>query len=189
MNCFPRQGKRRHKQLKNYENLLKIAILIIVKRLFSLMVLSIFLFNWIGYQLYTAIADEYANQTLITNIGQRGLQESELVTSKMPAFHICLYTKEIDADDLLEFTSGSNHSVNEIVFNLSDDLLPDHANKENQRTSFKCFNGEYYSRLDRMFTKYPDAYSSGKVPDRYLFKIPIVFLSPKDHPPQHTSCC
>jgi hypothetical protein len=153
------------------------------------MVLSLFLFNWIGYQLYTANTGQYANQTLITNIGQRGLQESELISSKMPAFHICLYTKEIDADDLLEFTTSPNHSANKVVFNMSDDFLTDHANKENQRTSFKCFNGEYYSRLDKMFTKYPDAYSSGKVLDRYLLKIPIVFLSPKDHPPQHSGYC
>jgi hypothetical protein len=152
-----------------------------VKRLLIFLALSIFLFNWIGYQLYTSVASPAS----ITYSDQRALQGADLYTVKMPVFHISLYEKEMDFDDLLEFTATPNYSVNEIYFSFSDDLFPDHANKENQRASFKCFNGEYYFGSDKLFSKYSDAYSSSKEPDRYLLNIPSVFLGPQEHPPQY----
>ena len=162
-----------------------------MKRLLTFIVLSVLLFNWIGYQLFTALADQYANQVLMAQTGQSDLQVSESVPVKMLFFHLSLYVKEMDSDDQLEFTSDPNHSTanlvlsNEAFTKLVNDLFPDHAKKENQQTSYKCFNGEYYTRQHNLLTKYPDAYSSGKMPDRYLLKIPIVFLSPIGHPPQH----
>src|SRR5664279_5206601 len=155
------------------------------------MVLLTLLFNWVGYQLFRDIAEQYANQVLMAKTGQNDLQESESVPVKMPTFHLSLYVKEMDADDLLEFTSGPNQSSanhilsNEAFTKMVNDLFPDHSKKENQQASYKCFNGEYYSRQNNLFTKYSDAHSSGKQSDRYLLKIPIVFLSPIGHPPQH----
>jgi hypothetical protein len=162
-----------------------------VKRLLTFIVLSVLLFNWIGYQLFTAIAEQYANQVLMAKTGQNDLQESESVPVKMLSFHLSLYVKEMDSDDLLEFTTGPNQSAanhimsNEVFSKIVNDLFPDHAKKENQQTSYKCFNGEYYSRQNNLFSKYPDSYTSGKKSDRYLLKIPIVFISPISHPPQH----
>jgi hypothetical protein len=157
-----------------------------VKRLFTVVVLLMLLFNWIGYQLYNTITDQVAGQNATENTGQTDdLWEPGLTPYKIPDFHISTYPKVMDFDDLFQFASRPNYSDNEIVLNISNDLLADHANKEPQRVSFKCFNGEYYSRLDRLFANYPDAYSCGKLPDRYLLKIPVVFLSPKDHPPQY----
>ena len=143
-----------------------------MKRLIIFIFLSILLFNRIGYQFPVAGTD------------QENCQKPASTTTKMPAFHIALYEKEIDFDDLLEFTSCRDYSANEIIFSLSDDLYSEPPTKENHRTTFKCFNGEYYSRLDKLFIKYPDDYLSGKIPDRYLLNISEVFISPKDHPPQ-----
>ena len=157
----------------------KIANLRLVKRLLIFLALSLFLFNWIGYQLYTTIA----SQSSIATEEKEGAVPAP-VTGKMSTIHLSLYAKELDFDDLLEFTSGKNYSVNEIYFTMSNDLFPDRACKQSQCVSFKCFNGEYYSGSDQLFSKYADAYSSGKEPDRYLLKIATVFLPPQEHPPQ-----
>lgn len=155
-----------------------------MNRLIAVAVLLILLFNWIGFQLYTTIADQYINKTSSETPDQDDSPESGEVPYKIPGFHISTYSKILDFDDLFEFESRQNYSANEIALNISNDLFPDHANKSNRNATFKCFNGEYYSRPDR-FTKYPVEYSTGKIPDRYLLKIPVIFLSPKDHPPQY----
>ena len=155
-----------------------------MKRLLILIVISILIFNWIGYQFYRAMNEENTNQAFTADTDQIAVQRASSVGDKIPGFHMIFFVKDVDFDDLFEFTATPNNSVNEIYFNIQKDLFFNHAGKENKLISFMCFNGEYYSRPDKLFTKYPDVYSSGKIPDRYLMKIPIVFLSPKDHPPQ-----
>ncbi len=155
-----------------------------MKRLFIFLAIGVFLFNWIGYQLYTEFAETDASQNLSSPSSEHKLPASSLHASKTTIFHLSLYEKEMDFDDLLEFTSTPDYSVSEIFFTLSDDLFPDHANKENQRAGFKCFNGEYYSAQSKLLAKYPDTVHSGIEPDRYLLNIPSVFLSPQEHPPQ-----
>lgn len=155
-----------------------------MKRLLIFLVLSLFLFNWIGYQLYKSISDQDVIQMLSAQTGNQNFPAKDLNSAKKPTVQISLYAKELDFDDLLEFTSTPDYSVNEIFFTLSNDLFSDHANKENEHTTFKCFNGEYYSGSDKLFSKYPDAYGTGIKPDRHLLKIPTVFLSPQEHPPQ-----
>jgi len=160
-----------------------------VKRLLIFLFLSTFLFNWIGYQLFYAVTDENAGQNQngrLNTVDRRGSASSSV---RLPNFHIALYAKELDFDDLFEFTSRPDCSGNEIILNMSGDLLPDQANKESHRASYKCFNGEYYYKPDNLFTAYPDAYSSGKTPDRYLLKIPVIFPGAQDHPPRLTAGC
>ena len=71
--------------------------------------------------------------------GQADLQESKSAPLKIPSFHLSLYVKELDSDDLLEFTSDPSHSTtnpvlsNEAFTKMVNDLLPDHAKKENQQ--------------------------------------------------------
>jgi hypothetical protein len=155
-----------------------------MKRLATIVVLLMLLFNWIGFQLFTAVADQSATQTSMEKPDQTDLMESGLLPYNVPGFHIATYPKVLDFDDLFEFEALQNFSTNEISLSISNDLFPDHA-KDNQRISFKRFNGEYYSGLDRLFIKYPGSYLSGETPDRYLLIIPVIFLSPKDHPPQY----
>jgi hypothetical protein len=137
------------------------------------------LFNWIGNQLYNTIAEQFAEQTSGAGIAQ------EQVPGKIPTCHMPFYVKEIDSDDLLEFTSSQNNPGNEIIVHVLNSLLPDRATSENRHVSYKFFNGEYYGKPDSQLSKYSGFNSSTKLPDRYLLKIPTVFLSTNAHPPQY----
>jgi hypothetical protein len=154
-----------------------------VKRLLTFLVLSLFFINCIGYQLYIFTIEKNTCQNSFHGTNPNDSRQIALNSSKNSTSQFSFFAKDIDSDDLLEFTAGQNYSANEIFLTFSSDILPDRASKGNQYTSFKCFNGEYFSRPDKLFTKYPDHFF-GKVPDRYLFKIPVIFLSAKDHPPQ-----
>ena len=155
-----------------------------MKRLLIFLVLSLFIFNWIGYQLYQSVSDQNDIQMASAQTSNQNFPALNLNAAKKTAVQISLYAKELDFDDLLEFTSTPDYSVNEIFFTLSNDLFTEHANKENQHTSFKCFNGEYYSGSGKLFSKFKDVYTNNKKPDRHSSGIPTVFLTPQEHPPQ-----
>ncbi len=108
--------------------------------------------------------------------------------NNLPDFHIALVYRDFDFDDLWEFGESHSRSANEIYFSFANGLLTDPATKENHRTSFKCFNGEYYSTTDQLLT-YPEMIGAGTLHDNYLMKFYSVYLSPKDHPPQLFSYC
>ena len=155
-----------------------------MKRLLIFLFLSALLFNWIGYQLYHSITEQIVNKNLTASPNQQDVQNPGPTPGRLPNFHIALYEKELDFDDLFEFTSGQDFSGNGTILNTPADLLPDLTNKETHRARFKCFNAEYYAKPDKLFTEFPDAYSSEETPDRYVLKIPLVFHGSLDHPPQ-----
>ena len=149
----------------------------LVKRLLTSVVLLMLFFNWIGNQLYTTIVEQYANNASNAEARQKANPD------KISGLHMCLYAKEIDSDDLLEFTGSTGHSINEIGMNLLNGLFPDRASNENRHISYKFFNGEYVGKAENEFAKYPGS-SSQNPQDRFLFKIPVVFLSTHARPPQ-----
>gem|GEM_PF-5082835 len=155
-----------------------------MKRLLIFLFLSALLFNCIGYQLYHSIAVQMVNKNLTASPNQQDVLNPGPTPGRLPNFHIALYEKELDFDDLFEFTSGQDFSGNSLIQNMPADLLPDLANKETHRARLKYFNAEYYAKPDKLFTEFPDACSSEETPDRYVLKIPLVFHGSLDHPPQ-----
>jgi len=135
-------------------------------------------FSWIGNQLYTTLAEQNAHPFSNTVSDQQANPE------KMQGFQLPLYTKDIDADDLLEFTSGQDNAQDGIEMNLVNDQFTDRSSNENKHISYRFFNGEYYGNPDDQFAKYCSTGSSSPT-DRYLLKIPSTFLSPDGQPPQH----
>ena len=155
-----------------------------MKRLLIFLFLSALLFNCIGYQLHHSITEQIVNKNLTAGPNQQDVLNPGPTPGRLPNFHIALYEKELDFDDLFEFTSGQDFSGNSLIQNMPADLLPDLANKETHRARLKYFNAEYYAKPDKLFTEFPVACSSEETPDRYVLKIPLVFHGSLDHPPQ-----
>jgi len=183
-----------------------------VKRIVAILLLSILLFNWVGYQLYTAIMEQRADKTLIANLDENNYSESDLISIKVPAVHLSYYVNSKDferVDGRVEIAGVQYNYVKRRLFNDSLELLcipnkkatqlktareeffklvndlqhPGHAKKADQHAaSFKCFNGEYYADQDQFKVQDQTAVSL-KATDHYLLKIPTVYLSRAGQPP------
>ncbi|MDP4251370.1 MAG: hypothetical protein Q8918_14795 [Bacteroidota bacterium] len=183
-----------------------------MKRIIAILLIGILLFNWVGYQLYTAIMEQHADKTLIADLDQNNYAESELISIKVPAVHLSYYVNSKDFErvdgrielegvqynyvkrryinDSLELLCIPNKkatalkSAKDDFFKLVNDLqLPGQSKKADQHTaSFKCFNGEYYAD-QAGFTLQAQAAVSLKATDRYLLQISSVSLSRAGQPP------
>ncbi len=183
-----------------------------MKRIVAILLLSILLFNWVGYQLYTAIMEQHADKTLIASLDENNYSESDLLSIKVPAVHLSYYVNSKDFErvdgkveiegvqynyvkrrlfnDSLELLCIPNKkatqfkTAREEFFKLVNDLqLPGHSKKADPHTaSFKCFNGEYYSDQDQFAIQIQTAVSQ-KAADHYLLQIPSVSLSRAGQPP------
>ena len=74
-----------------------------MKRLLIFLFLSALLFNWIGYQLYHSITEQMVNKNLTASPNQQDVLNPGPTPGRLPNFHIALYEKELDFDDLFEF--------------------------------------------------------------------------------------
>lgn len=183
-----------------------------MKRIIAILLISILLFNWVGYQLYTAIMETRADNTLIASLDENNYTESELISIKVPAVHLSYYvnTKEFERvdgkveiagvqysyvkrryiNDSLELMCIPNKRANELktaredFFKLVNDLQhPGQSKKADQHAaSFKCFNGEYYADQDA-FTLAVPASVSLKATAHYLLQIVSVSLTRAGQPP------
>jgi hypothetical protein len=183
-----------------------------VKRIASILLLGILLFNWVGYQVYTSFMEAHADQTLIANLDQNNYSEADLISIKVPVVHLSSYVnsnefERVDGkieiagvqynfvkrrlfNDSLELMCIPNQKATQLktareeFFKLVNDLQhPGNSKKADQHTaSFKCFNGEYYADQDQY--KLQDQISiSLKATAHYLLKISSVSLSRAGQPP------
>ena len=182
-----------------------------VKRTVAILLISILLFNWVGYQLYTAIMEHHADNTMIASLDQNNYSESDLISIKVPAIHLSSYvnSKEFErVDGKVEINGMQYNYVKRRLFNDSLELLcipnkkatqlksakdeffklvndlqhPGQSKTDQHAASFKCFNGEYYSDLDQFAIQGQTAVSL-KATDHYLLQIPTVFLTRAGQPP------
>jgi hypothetical protein len=183
-----------------------------VKRTAAILLLSLLVFNWIGYQLYTTILQGHADRTMVANLDQNNYSDAELISIKVPAVHLSSYvnTKEFQrvdgkieiegvqynyvkrryVDDSLELlcipnkTSTRLQTAKDEFFKLVNDLQhPGQSKKADQHaSSFKGFNGEYYAGIQRI--AFPDrSIVRLKALDHYLLQIPTVYLTRAGQPP------
>ncbi len=183
-----------------------------MKRIAAILLIGVLLFNWIGYQFYSAFMEQRADNTLIASLDQNSYSESDLISIKVPAVHLSSYVndKEFErvdgkieiegvqynyvkrrfVNDSLELMCIPNkkatqlQSAKEEFFKLVNDLQhPGQSKKADQHTtSFKCFNGEYYADQDQ-FAVQAQTTVSLKTADHYLLLIPSVSLSRAGQPP------
>jgi hypothetical protein len=183
-----------------------------VKKIAAIGLLGLLVFNWVGYQLYTAVLQVSADQTLTANIQRENYSATDLVLVKVPALHVSSYvnSKEFQPiDGKIEiqgveyhyvkrrFNEGSLEllcipnqtatrlkSASNEFFKLVNDLQhPGQSKKSDQHSnSFKGFSAEYFSNLNS-YSISSQASSSIKVRDHYLLQIPVVYLSGAGQPP------
>ncbi len=72
-----------------------------MKRIAAILLLGLLLFNWVGYELYTAILQDHADKTMIATLDQNNYSDADLISIKVPAVHLSSYvnTKEFQRVD------------------------------------------------------------------------------------------
>lgn len=183
-----------------------------MKRIAAILLLSLLLFNWIGYELYTMLLQDHADKSMVAKLDENNYSDADLISITVPAVHLSSYvnskefqrvdgTIEIEGvqynyvkrrytGESLELLCIPNHTSTSIqsakneFFKLVNDLQrPGQSKKSAQHSSsFKGFNAEYYSEM-RAFVM-PDLAMLGlKAADYYLLQIPAVYLTPSGQPP------
>jgi hypothetical protein len=183
-----------------------------VKRITAILLLGLLMFNWVGYQLYTAVLQQDADKTLIANLDQDKYADSDLILIKVPSVHISSYvnSKEFQRVDgnmeiegvqynyvkrrfnegMLELLCIPNKTATRIqsardeFFKLVNDLQhPGQSKKSDQQnTSFKGFTAEYYAETTP-FAMPGQTCVMLKASDHYLLQIPTVYLTRAGQPP------
>ncbi len=187
-------------------------MLLTVKRIAAILILGLLLFNWVGYQLYTAILQDRADKSLIANLDENNYSDADLISIKIPTVHLSSYvnSKEFERvdgkielngvqynfvkrrynDGVMELLCIPNTGVTRIqnardnFFKLVNDLQhPGQSKKSEQHnTTFKSINAGNYIGLQSFII--PDNISvSLKATDYYLLQIPDVHLTRAGQPP------
>ncbi|MEJ0081914.1 MAG: hypothetical protein WDM78_13420 [Puia sp.] len=183
-----------------------------MKRVVVILILVILLFNWVGYQLYTSIAENQANENLIAKLDKDDFSSSELISIKIPAPHLSGYENErsfervngqIEIQGIVynyvkwRYVNGSiellcipNRQVNllrsakEDFFRLVSDIQTGQTKKDNQHSSsYKNLNGVYFSKSDCPVSGINGSASADWI-DQYAFTLPDAFPALVDQPPK-----
>jgi hypothetical protein len=185
-----------------------------VKRIAAICLLGLLLFNFVGYEFYTAFMQDRADKTLIADIDLNNYSDADLISIKVPAVHLSSYvnSKEFQrvdgqieiqgvqynyvkrryTDDSLELLCIPNNTATRLqtakneFFKLVNDLQhPGQSKKSDQHsTTFKGFNAEYYSETQQYAIQDLTAVSQ-KATDHYLLQIPSVYLTRAGQPPDN----
>jgi hypothetical protein len=186
-----------------------------VKRIAAILLLCLLLFNWVGYELYTAILQADADKTMVANLDRNYYSDADLISIKVPAVHLSSYVNSKDfervdgqieiggvqynyvkrriVEDSIELLCIPNRTATSIqtakneFFKLINDLQhPGQSKKSDQHnSSFKGFSAEYDGGVQTFAI--PDLRLVRlKASDHYLLQIPSVYLTRAGQPPdQH----
>jgi PBP1b-binding outer membrane lipoprotein LpoB len=183
-----------------------------VKRIAAILLLTLLLFNWVGYEFYTAILQDRADKTMVANLDQNNYTDADLISIKVPATHLSSYvnSKEFQrvdgkieiqgvqynyvkrrfSEDSLELLCIPNKTATSIqtakneFFKLVNDLQhPGQSKKSDQHSSsYKGFSAEYFSN-SQSFAISNLILTRQKAGDHYLLQIPTVYLTGAGQPP------
>jgi PBP1b-binding outer membrane lipoprotein LpoB len=183
-----------------------------VKRIAAILLLILLLFNWVGYEFYTALLQDHADKAMVANLDQNNYTDADLISIKVPSTHLSSYVnskefQRIDgkieingvqynyvkrrySEDSLELMCIRNKTATNIqtakneFFKLVNDLQhPGQSKKSDQHSSsFKGFSAEYFSN-SQSFAISNQILIRQKASDRYLLQIPIVHLTRAGQPP------
>jgi len=183
-----------------------------VKRIAAILLLGLLLFNWIGYQVYTAILQDHADKAMVASLDENNYSDADLISIKVPAVHLSSYVnsrefQRVDGSieiagiqynyvkrryiqDSLELlcipnqASTSLQSAKNEFFKLVNDLQhPGQSKKSDQHNgNFKGFSAEYYADVQTLAFSKLAAVHQ-QVMDHYLLHIPAVYLTRAGQPP------
>ena len=184
-----------------------------MKRIAAILLLSLLMFNWIGYEVYTAILQERADKSMIASLDENNYSDADLISIKVPGVHLSSYvnsqefqrvdgTIEIEGvqynyvkrryteDGSLELLCIPNNTSTHLqtakneFFKLVNDLQhPGQSRKSDQHNT--SFKG---FNTDYYAEAQVIAIANGvllrqKLSDRYLLNFPAVYLTRAGQPP------
>jgi len=62
-----------------------------VKRIAAILLLGLLLFNWVGYEVYTAILQDRADKVMVASLDENNYTDADLISIKVPAIHLSSY--------------------------------------------------------------------------------------------------
>jgi hypothetical protein len=97
-----------------------------LRKIASILLLGLLLFNWVGFRLYSSYMEEKANHQLEAQLDNDNYDDSQLITIKVPAGHLSSYTlstKFERVDGQVEVNGVLYKYVKRRVFNDSIEML------------------------------------------------------------------
>jgi hypothetical protein len=162
-----------------------------LKRTASILLLSLLLFNWVGYRLYTTLKMASADQQLEADLDAEKYDESGLITLKVPANGLPYYTNSINferADGQVEVNHVSYKFVKRRLYNDSFELkcIPNSQGMMLQSASnefFKIVN----DLVQNTSNKKPAPAGKSFSPDQYIapcrFAIALIEINQRNATP------
>ena len=184
-----------------------------MKRIAAILLLILLLFNWVGYEFYTAILQDHADKTMVTNLDQNNYTDADLISIKVPATHLSSYvnSKEFQRVDGKIEIEGVQY--NYVKRRFSEDSLELMCIRNKTATSIQTARNEFFKLVNDLQhpggqSKKSDQHSSSfkgfsaeyfsnsqsfvisklmlirqKASDHYLLQIPSVYLTRAGQPP------
>ncbi|HEX4851291.1 MAG TPA: hypothetical protein VFV08_10820 [Puia sp.] len=183
-----------------------------MKRIASILLLLMLVFNWFGYQLLTSYFQSKADFQLRSRLDENRYHESELISIKVPAENLGYYVNsqkfervdgkiEINGvqynyvkrrvfNDSVELFCIPNHTAMQIksakdeFFKLVNDLQQPGQNKksDNQASLYKSFSTEYYATTNA-FSLGDRHFTIVERLSQYQVTIPHSYRTPQEQPP------
>ena len=183
-----------------------------MKKLVSLLLLAMLLFNWVGYQVYIAVMEIRAEKEMISDLDKHNYSDDDLVSIKIPVNYLYTYAgatgyERVDGhveiagveynyvkrrffNDSLELLCIPNTAVNKLkstkdaFFGLVNGLQhPDQSKKDGQQAAaYKAMSAKYFPSTETWELKTFQP-SASILSGRYILHLPIVYTSPSIHPP------
>ena len=184
-----------------------------MKRIAAILLLSLLLFNWVGYEVYTAILQDRADKVMVATLDENNYTDADLISIKVPAIHLSSYVNsqefqrvdgsiEIEgvqynyvkrrytADGSLELLCIQNKTATHLqtakneFFKLVNDLQhPGQSKKSDQHNT--SFKGFNAEYYSDMQAIAISTLTavSQKATDHYLLQIPAIYLTRAGQPP------
>jgi hypothetical protein len=92
----------------------------------AILLLGIFLFNWVGYRVLNDFMQDRVNGQLESQLDRRNYDESQLISIKLPATHLAYYNNSATferVDGQLEINGVPYQYVKRRIYNDSIELL------------------------------------------------------------------
>ena len=115
-----------------------------MKKFFSILLISLLLFNWFGYQLFVYFSDERANVQLEAQLDENNYDEFQLISIKIPVTYLPYYNNSITFERVngqVEIRGIPYKYVKRRIYNDSLEMLciPNHAAIKSQQNKNEIF--------------------------------------------------
>jgi hypothetical protein len=182
-----------------------------LKRFFSILLLSLLIFNWVGYHLLVFCIQETVSSKLEAQLDNDDYDINQLISVKIPVTYLPYYNNsksyeringqiEIEGikykyvkrriyNDSLEMLCIPDHEVMKLLsaknefFKFVNDLQHPGQNKNNSPGPSRNFTSDYDTTNDQLKIDHLDLNIS--LYFRYIVHIPLVYPELPERPPQY----